>query len=170
MTRRMSGGASCAFTLPSTNSTSECTMLWGWITTSIRSAAKPNSQCASITSSPLFISVAESTVIFLPIFQVGCAKASSGVTWASDSNGRRRNGPPDRLAHGLRAGEDLDPRGNVCAQPPAGRCVGHRHNLRAELPGLLTEGVHVAPRAQADDLVLAGALHDLQRLPADAAR
>ena len=33
--------------------------------------ATPNSQCASITSSPLFISVAESMVILRPICQVG---------------------------------------------------------------------------------------------------
>ena len=38
----------------------------------------PNSQCASMTSSPLFISVAESIVIFRPIRQVGCCRASSG--------------------------------------------------------------------------------------------
>ena len=38
----------------------------------------PNSQCASITSRPLFISVAESIVIFGPICQVGCFSASFG--------------------------------------------------------------------------------------------
>ena len=37
----------------------------------MRSAATSNSQRASITSSPLFISVAESIVIFGPIRQVG---------------------------------------------------------------------------------------------------
>ena len=38
---------------------------------------------ASITSSPLFISVAESIVIFAPIDHVGCASACSGVTPSS---------------------------------------------------------------------------------------
>ena len=41
------------------------------------SAGRPNSQRASITSSALFISVAESTVIFGPICQVGCRSACS---------------------------------------------------------------------------------------------
>ena len=45
-----------------------------------RRAATPNSQCASITSRPLFIIVAESTEILRPIDQLGCAHASSGVT------------------------------------------------------------------------------------------
>ena len=39
-----------------------------------------NSQCASMTSRPLFISVAESMVIFGPMRQVGWRSASSGVT------------------------------------------------------------------------------------------
>ena len=46
----------------------------GWRTTSIRSGATPKRKCASRISSPLFIIVAESIVIFGPIFQVGCAK------------------------------------------------------------------------------------------------
>ena len=33
-----------------------------------------------MNSSPLFMSVAESTEIFRPITQFGCAQASSGVT------------------------------------------------------------------------------------------
>ena len=68
----MSGGESCASTEPSTNSTNEWTTDSGWTITSICSAARPNSQRASITSSALFISVAESMVIFGPICQVGC--------------------------------------------------------------------------------------------------
>ena len=47
-------------------------------------APTPNSQCASITSSPLFISVAESIVIFRPIRQVGCCSASVGGHRARD--------------------------------------------------------------------------------------
>src|SRR2546421_601273 len=55
---RMSVIPSWAITEPSINSTSEWTIDCGWMTTSIWSALTPNSQCASITSSPLFISVA----------------------------------------------------------------------------------------------------------------
>jgi hypothetical protein len=48
--------------------------LCGWITTSILSAGAPKSQCASITSRPLFIMVAESTEILRPITQLGWAR------------------------------------------------------------------------------------------------
>ena len=47
----------------------------------ISSTPKPNSQCASITSRPLFMSVAESMVIFAPMFQVGCRMASATVAF-----------------------------------------------------------------------------------------
>ncbi len=67
----MSGTAICASTEPSMYSTIECTMLCGWITTSMRSASTSKSQRASITSRPLFMRVAESIVILGPIFQVG---------------------------------------------------------------------------------------------------
>ena len=63
-----------------------------------RSPATPNSQCASITSRPLFISVAESMVILRPICQVGCCSASSAVTRCRARDARRpRNGPPDAV-------------------------------------------------------------------------
>ena len=62
-----------------------------------RSYGMPKSQCASISSSPLFASVAESTVIFRPIDQVGCASASSTVTCSSSARVRPRNGPPDAV-------------------------------------------------------------------------
>ena len=71
-------------------------MLCGWITTSIRSGARSNSQRASITSSALFIIVAESTEILRPITQFGCAQASSGVTLAQ----RRRVAAAERAARG----------------------------------------------------------------------
>ena len=89
----MSGGESWATTLPSTNSTIEWTTLSGWTTTSICSGSRPNSQRASITSSALFIRVAESIEIFGPICQVGCRSASSGVTSASSRRDLPRNGP-----------------------------------------------------------------------------
>ncbi len=55
------------------------------------------SHFASITSSPLFTSVEESTVIFRPIDQFGCFKASSTVISASSSFFLPRKGPPDAV-------------------------------------------------------------------------
>ena len=46
--------------------------------------------------------VAESTDIFLPILQFGCATASSGVTAANDSTERCRKGPPEAVSNILR--------------------------------------------------------------------
>ncbi len=40
----------------------------------MRDSGTPKRRCASITSRPLLASVAESTVIFGPIRQVGCAQ------------------------------------------------------------------------------------------------
>ena len=95
----MSGVPSCASTEWSRQTTIEWMMLCGWITTSIRSGARSNSQRASITSSALFIIVAESTEILRPMTQFGCAQASSGVT----SRERRRVAAAERPA---RRGED----------------------------------------------------------------
>ena len=67
----MSVTPSCAITDPSTSSTIEWTIDCGWTSTSMRSAVTSNSHRASITSSPLFISVAESMVIFGPMRHVG---------------------------------------------------------------------------------------------------
>ena len=55
-------------------------MLWGWTTTSIWSGSRSKSHLASITSSPLFIRVAESMVIFGPMDQLGCFSAWARVT------------------------------------------------------------------------------------------
>ena len=40
-----------------------------------------NNFCASINSKILFIKVAESIVIFFPIFHLGCFKACFGLTF-----------------------------------------------------------------------------------------
>src|SRR2546422_237008 len=93
----MSATPSWAKTAPSMYSTIECTMLCGWTTTCTWSGRTSKSQRASMISSPLFISVAESTVIFAPIFQVGCRRASAIVASASFSFGHSRNGPPDAV-------------------------------------------------------------------------
>ena len=57
------------------------------------SARTPKSQWASITSRPLFISVAESMVIFRPIRQVGCRSASAADTLASSRRRPAAKGP-----------------------------------------------------------------------------
>ena len=93
----MSVTPSCARIEPSTISTIECTTDCGCTTTSIRPAGTPNSHRASITSSPLFINVAESIVIFLPMRQVGCFSASVGPTAASSVREWPRKGPPDAV-------------------------------------------------------------------------
>ena len=98
----MSGGPIWAFTEPSANSTIEWMVLCGWTTTSILSQGTPNSQWVSITSNALFISVAESIVIFLPIVQVGCCRARSGVTDSISSSGVVRKGPPEAVISNLR--------------------------------------------------------------------
>ena len=90
----MSGLPSWASTEPSTNSTIEWITDCGWITTSSRSDGRPKRWCASISSRPLFISVAESTEIFAPIDQFGWATACDGVA-AAIAFGR---GGPERPA------------------------------------------------------------------------
>ena len=67
----MSGYPRCASEAPSRKRTIAWTTEVGWTTTSIRSYGSPNRKCASISSSPLFASVAESTVIFGPMRHVG---------------------------------------------------------------------------------------------------
>ena len=93
----MSGAPSCASTEPSAMRTMECTTLCGCMSTPRRSAGRPNSQAASMSSSPLFIMVAESTLILRPIDQFGCATASAGVASATVPAARFRNGPPDAV-------------------------------------------------------------------------
>ena len=67
------------------------------------SAETPKSQCASMTSRPLFISVAESMVIFRPICHVGWRSAASGRTAPSAARGisskRASRGRQDEAAH-----------------------------------------------------------------------
>ena len=54
--------------------------------------------CASMTSSALFASVAESIVILAPIDHVGCRRASAGVTVARRRVVHWRNGPPEAVS------------------------------------------------------------------------
>ena len=94
---RMSGRLACATTEPSTNSTMECTTDCGCTTTSICSGRRSKSQRASITSSALFIRVAESIVILGPMDQVGWRSASVGVARAMRFSLQVQNGPPEAV-------------------------------------------------------------------------
>jgi hypothetical protein len=99
MGKRMSVCDNCAITEPSMYSTIEWMILCGCTTTLICSAVKPNSHFASITSSPLFIMVAQSIVIFLPIFHVGCFNASEAGSSANSLRFLPRNAPPEAVSH-----------------------------------------------------------------------
>ena len=72
------------------NSIMEWMMLCGWMTTSILSKGMWNSQCASMTSSPLLNIVAESMVILPPMFHVGCFRHCSTVMDENSDTGRRK--------------------------------------------------------------------------------
>src|SRR6476659_7375666 len=97
----------------------------GWRTTSIRAGGTPKRKCASMTSSPLFIMVAESIEIFGPIFQVGCASASSTVMAAKVSRARSRNGPPEPVST-MRRTSSLAPQRSAWWTALAGRDRGVR--------------------------------------------
>ena len=64
----------------------------------MRSPSMPKSRLASITSSPLFIIVAESMVFFVPIRQVGWARAAARSARSIASRGVRQNGPPEAVS------------------------------------------------------------------------
>ena len=93
----MSGLPSWANTEPSTYSTMEWMMLCGWMITSSCSGGMSKRNWASISSSPLFMSVAESTEILRPIDHLGCLQACSGVAAAILSGVQVRNGPPEAV-------------------------------------------------------------------------
>ncbi len=93
----MSGSPSCAIVEWSINSTPEWMILWGCTTTSICSGSTSNKNFASITSSPLFINVAESMVIFLPIDQFGWLSASAMVTVFKYVSSFPLKGPPEAV-------------------------------------------------------------------------
>ncbi len=143
---------------PSLRSISEWTIDCGWTTTSIRSKGTPKRWCASIASKPLFIRVAESTVIRPPMFQVGCASASATLT--PSRSVRPRNGPPDAVSTSLSTvpgalgADQLEQRRvlGVDRQQPRPRRFGQRHGqLAADHQALLVGQRHVDPLAEGDD-------------------
>lgn len=92
---RMSGSPNSAITAPSSKATIEWITDSGCTTTSMRSSGKSKSHEASITSSPLFIRVALSTLILRPMLHFGCLTAIAGVMPSSVF--RPRNGPPEAV-------------------------------------------------------------------------
>ena len=77
----------------------EWILLWRWTRTRMSSMGTWKRWWASMTSRPLFMSVAESMVILDPMCHVGCARARSGVTSASSSRERPKKGPPEQVSH-----------------------------------------------------------------------
>src|SRR3569833_963936 len=69
----------------------------GCTSTSSFSGGSAKRKWASISSRPLFISVALSTEIFAPIDQLGCATACSTVAPDISANVLSRKGPPDAV-------------------------------------------------------------------------
>ena len=106
----ISGTPSCAMTVPSRSSTAECTTLSGCIRISISSGDTPKRCIASMNSRPLFIMVAESTLILAPIDQFGCLTACAGVTDAVCSRVQPRKGPPEPVSSILRSSPSLPQR------------------------------------------------------------
>ena len=141
---RMSGGEACAIVEPSMNSTIECTIDCGCTTTSMRSYSTSKSRCASMTSSPLFTSVAEFVVTTRPMSHVGCASASAGVTSSRSSRCRPRNGPPDAVSTSRRT-SSVGARAERLRDGRVLRVDGHdlprrgetRHEVAADDEGLL---------------------------------
>ena len=145
---------------PSQRLTSAWTSDCGCTTTSIRSYGRPNSQCASITSRPLFISVAESIVIFPPIAQVGCAQRlldghvrQVGRRAAAEGAAGRREREPVDGARPL-AGDQLVQRGVLGVDRDQLRAGGLRqghHQLAAHDERLLVGQRDVDPLGERDD-------------------
>ena len=82
-------------------------------------AGRPNSRQASISSSPLFISVAESTEILRPMTQFGCAQAWPRASRVASAS---RGGVAERAAGG---GQQHAPHARRRARPA--RAAGGRH-------------------------------------------
>src|SRR4051812_3756095 len=94
---------------------SEWTIDCGCTTTSMRSYGMPNRWWASMSSRPLFISVAESMVILPPIAHVGCLSACSTVTSSSSPRVRPRNGPPLAVSTSLSTVPGASPASSWCS-------------------------------------------------------
>ena len=95
--RCMSGSPSWALMAPSVYSTIECTIDCGCTTASMRPGSMWNRWCASMISKALLSIVAESMVIFAPMCQFGCLRASAAFARAICSGAHVRKGPPEAV-------------------------------------------------------------------------
>ena len=73
-------------------------MLSRWTRMVICSGGTAKRDIASNSSKPLFIRVAESMVTFAPMDQLGCLRASDGVTPSSSARVFPKNGPPEAVS------------------------------------------------------------------------
>ena len=77
-----------------------------------------------MNSSPLFMSVAESTEILRPMTQFGCAQACSGRDLLETrAIGQSRNGPPEAVSRMRRTPGGASPRTRVARQALEDRVV-----------------------------------------------
>ncbi len=76
-------------------------MLCGCTSTSTWLTGRPYRWQASMTSSPLFMRLAESTEILAPMLQFGWFRAWAGVTEARKAASLPRNGPPEAVRMSL---------------------------------------------------------------------
>ena len=120
----------------------------------------PNRKCASITSRPLFISVAESTVIFAPIVPGRVGERVGAVTSRRSSAVRPRNGPPDAVSTSDRSPRRASP---ADALQERGVLGVHRHQPRAPLGGAASTS---GPPATSDSLLASATSAPVRARPA----
>ena len=122
------------------------------------SGSRPNRWWASISSSPLFIMVAESTEIFAPITQLGCAMAWRGVTSAISTSERVRNGPPEAVRISRSTLSPRSPRNAwkiaLCSESTGSStaplaCTSSSRSLPAQTSDSLVARATMAPRRTA---------------------
>ena len=122
--------------------------------TSIRSAERSKSQCASIISSALFIIDALSMVTFCPIDHVGCFNASARVAQAIVSRVALRNGPPLAVKTIRSTSVDWSPDRRHCKMALCSLSTG-----RIETPFLRAASVTIAPAATSVSLFASAISH-----------
>ena len=98
----------------------------------IRSIGASKRRCASITSSPLLTREAESMVIFPPIFQVGCLRASSIRAFAMRDASHVRKGPPLAVSQ-KRSTRSTDSPARHCQSAECSLSTGRRRS-RIDVP------------------------------------
>jgi hypothetical protein len=116
----------------------------------------PKSRWASISSSPLLISVAELSVTIGPMSHVLWADAAATETSASSARGRPRNGPPDAVSTSRSTSSARPPRRHwasaECSESTGTICPGAAAAVTSAPPATsdsLLASASVAPAASA---------------------